>query len=166
MVAIVAFEHHMFFNQTGYPRVKKTFPLDLYSRIVSLADQYDAMTSARVYSRNPMSPDKALNLMIKQAGNQLDPLLLKFFINMVGIYPIGTLVILDSNELALVYESNPGFVKHPRILIIADGNGNRVDAIPVDLAEKNDDGGYRRTIVKALDASKWNINIAEYFLAD
>lgn len=162
--AIVAFEHHMFYNHTGYPMVKKTFSLDLYSRIVTLADQYDAMTSARVYSRNPMSPDKALNLMIKQAGSQLDPLLLQFFINMVGIYPVGTLVTLDSMELGLVYESNPGFVTRPRIFIIADSNGNQVDALQVDLAEKNNEGDYIKTIVRTLDADKWDINIAEYLL--
>jgi len=162
--AIVAFEHHMYYNNTGYPAVKKSFPLDLYSRIVSLADQYDAMTSARVYSRIPLSPDKALNLMIKQAGSQLDPLLLQFFINMVGVYPIGTLVILDSNELGLVCECNPGYVKHPRIFIIADSNGNQVEAFPVDLAEKNDTGAYKRTVIKTLDADKWGVNIAEYLL--
>ncbi len=162
--AIVAFEHHMFYNHTGYPAVKKSFSLDLYSRIVSLADQYDAMTSARVYSRIPMSPDKALNLMIKQSGSQLDPLLLQFFINMVGIYPVGTLVVLDSMELGLVYESNPGFINRPRILIITDGKGNKVEAFSSDLAEKNDEGDYRRTIVKTLDISKWDINIAEYLM--
>lgn len=162
--AIVAFEHHMFYNNTGYPKVKQTFALDLFSRIVSLADQYDAMTSARVYSRIPMSPDKALNLMIKQAGSQLDPLLLKFFINMVGVYPIGTLVVLDSRELGLVYETNPGFIDRPRILLIADNKGNQLDASPYDLAKKNDDGDYQKTIIKTLDASKWNINLAEYLL--
>jgi len=162
--AIVAFEHHMYYNNTGYPKVKQPFALDLFSRIVSIADQYDAMTSARVYSRIPMSPDKALNLMIKQAGNQLDPLLLKFFINMVGVYPIGTLVVLDSRELGLVYETNPGFIDRPRILIIADNKGNPVDASPYDLAEKNNAGDYQKTIIKTLDASKWNINLAEYLL--
>jgi len=162
--AIVAFEHHMFYNHTGYPQVKKNHPLDLFSRIVSLADQYDAMTSARVYSRIPMSPDKALNLMIKQAGSQLDPLLLQFFINMVGIYPIGTLVMLDSKEIGLVYENNPGFINRPRILIVTDSSGNQVDAFSLDLAEKNNDGNYKKTIARALDASKWDISIAEYLL--
>jgi HD-GYP domain-containing protein (c-di-GMP phosphodiesterase class II) len=162
--AIVAFEHHMHYNHTGYPAVKKSFPLDLYSRIVSLSDQYDAMTSARVYSRVPMSPDKALNLMMKQAGTQLDPLLLQFFINMVGVYPIGTLVILDSKELGLVCESNSAFVKRPRIFIITDSNGNQVEAFPADLSEKNTNGRFKRTIVKTLDADKWGVNIAEYLL--
>jgi HD-GYP domain-containing protein (c-di-GMP phosphodiesterase class II) len=162
--AIVAFEHHMYFDNIGYPKVKKPFTLDLFSRIVSISDQYDAMTSARVYSRVPMSPDKALNLMVKQAGTQLDPLLLQFFVNMVGVYPIGTLVVLDSKELGLVYESNPGFIHRPRIMIIADNMGNEIDAFPCDLAEKNSHGDYEKSIIKTLDASQWNINVADYLL--
>jgi HD-GYP domain-containing protein (c-di-GMP phosphodiesterase class II) len=99
--SIVAFEHHMNYDFSGYPRVRKYSDLDFYSRIVSLADQYDAMTSARVYSRIPMSPDKALSIMMERAGTQLDPLLLKFFINMVGIFPIGSLVMLDTSVLSV-----------------------------------------------------------------
>ncbi|PIP41980.1 MAG: hypothetical protein COX19_02170 [Desulfobacterales bacterium CG23_combo_of_CG06-09_8_20_14_all_51_8] len=162
--AIVSFEHHRHFNDAGYPRVKKALPLDLFSRIVSISDQYDAMTSARVYSRTPMSPDRALNLMIKQSGKQLDPLLLQFFLNMIGIYPAGTLVVLDSRELGLVYESNPGFVDRPRILIIADSGGNPVDAVAFDLSEKNGARDYKKSIVRTMDAAKWDINIAQYLL--
>jgi len=73
--AIVSFEHHMFFNNSGYPKVKSPFTLDLFSRIITIADQYDAMTSARVYARKALSPDNALNIMMKRSGKQLDPLL-------------------------------------------------------------------------------------------
>jgi len=100
--AVVAFEHHQHVDYSGYPRVRKRLELDLFSRIVCFADQYDAMTSARVYSRIPMSPDKALSIMMERYGTQLDPLLFKFFINMIGVFPIGTLVMLDSKELGLV----------------------------------------------------------------
>jgi len=73
-------------------------------------------------------------------------------------------VVLDSKELGLVYEINPGILRRPRILIIADTKGNEIEAVPYDLAEKNDDGSYQKTIVKTLDAGKWNINVAEYLL--
>ncbi len=162
--AIVAFEHHMCFNNTGYPKVRKPLPQDLFTKIVSIADQYDAMTSARVYSRTPMSPDKALNLMAKQGGTQLDPVLLQFFINMVGIYPIGTLVVLDSREIGLVYETNPASIGRPRILIIADEKGSEMPAAAFDLSEKNAAGEYKKNIIHTLDAAKWNINIADYLL--
>lgn len=162
--AIVAFEHHMFYNNTGYPEVKKYPSLDLYSRIVSLADQYDAMTSARVYSRTPMSPDKALNLMMKQAGTHLDPLLLQFFINMVGIYPIGTMVLLDTRELGLVYEINPVFVDRPHVMILTDEQGRRTDVRPFDLSEKNAAGDYVKSIVKTMDANAYKVNLADFLL--
>ena len=66
--AIVSFEHHMNFDHSGYPVIKQKMSLDLFSRIVSLADQYDAMTSSRVYSRTPMAPDKALSIMMDRSG--------------------------------------------------------------------------------------------------
>jgi len=162
--AIVAFEHHMNYNLSGYPRVRKYTELDFYSKIVSLVDQYDAMTSSRVYSRIPLAPDKALSVMMERAGTQLDPLLFKFFINMVGVFPIGTLVMLDSRELGLVYESDAVFADRPRVLIIIDKKGERVNGPVVNLTERNETGKYYRSIVKTLDPNKYKINLAEYLL--
>jgi len=162
--AIVAFEHHMNFDLSGYPKIRKGIKLDLLSRIVSLADQYDAMTSARVYSRVPLSPDKALSIMMERAGTQLDPLLFKFFTNMVGVYPIGTLVMLDSKELGLVCESNQVFPNRPRVMIIVNDAGTRTKGTVIDLTEKNEKDQYIRSIRKTLDPNKYNINLAEYLL--
>ncbi len=162
--SIVSFEHHMHYDLSGYPRIRKTIELDFSSRIVCLADQYDAMTSSRVYSRIPMPPDKALSIMMERSGSQLDPLLFKFFINMVGVFPIGTLVMLNTKELGLVYESNQLFVARPRVMIIVDNKGNRVKGSVVDLTEKNEQGGYIRAIVKTMDPNRYKINLAEYLL--
>jgi HD-GYP domain-containing protein (c-di-GMP phosphodiesterase class II) len=162
--SIVSFEHHMHYDLSGYPKVKNYTELDFYSKIVSLADQYDAMTSSRVYSRIPLSPDKALSIMMERAGSQLDPLLFKFFINMVGVFPIGTLVMLDTKELGLVYESDVVFADRPRVLIIIDSRGERVSGPVVNLTEKDAAGKYFRTIVKTLDPNKYKINLAEYLL--
>ncbi len=162
--AIVAFEHHMNFDLTGYPKARKKIHIDLYSRIVSVADQYDAMTSARVYSRTPLSPDKALSIMMERAGTQLDPLIFKFFTNMVGVYPIGTLVMLDTRELGLVCESNQLFPNRPRVMIIVNEAGNRIKGMIVDLTEKNEKDLHIRSIRKTLDPTKYNINLAEYLL--
>jgi HD-GYP domain-containing protein (c-di-GMP phosphodiesterase class II) len=162
--AIVAFEHHMNFDLSGYPKVRKPIVLDLYSRIVSLADQYDAMTSARVYSRTPLSPDKALSIMMERAGTQLDPLLFKFFTNMVGVYPIGTMVLLDTSEMGLVCESNQVFPSRPRVMVIVDDRGNRVKGAVVDLTEKNAEEQFIRSIRKTMDPNKYKINLAEYLL--
>jgi HD-GYP domain-containing protein (c-di-GMP phosphodiesterase class II) len=162
--SIVAFEHHMNYDLSGYPKIRKYAELDFYSKIVSLADQYDAMTSSRVYSRIPLSPDKALSIMMERAGTQLDPILFKFFINMVGVFPIGTLVMLDTKELGLVYESDVVFADRPRVLIIIDTKGERVSGPVVNLTEKDETGKYYRSIVKTLDPNKYKINLAEYLL--
>lgn len=161
---IVAFEHHINIDFSGYPQVRKYKQLDLYSKIVCLADQFDAMTSSRVYSRIPLSPDKALSVMMERSGVDLDPLLFKFFINMVGVFPVGTLVMLDTKELGLVYESNAVFADRPRVLIIIDNKGKKVRGPVVSLAEKDETGRYLRSIVKILDLNKYKINLAEYLL--
>ena len=161
---VVTFEHHIHYDFSGYPKVKRPVDLDFLSRIVCLADQYDAMTSSRVYSRVPMSPDKALSIMLERSGSQLDPLLFKFFINMIGVFPIGTLVMLNTKELGLVYESNQLFASRPRVMIIVDDRGKRVKGNVVDLTEKNTEGAFIRTITKTMDPNKYKINLAEYML--
>ncbi len=162
--ALVAFEHHLNYDITGYPRVSRLKKTDLYTRIVSIADQYDGMTSSRVYARIAMAPDKALSVMTERAGTQIDPLLFKFFINMIGVLPIGSLVQLDTRELGLVYGSNAAFPDRPRVIIITDSNGNKIEGRAADLSEKDDNGMYLRKIVKTIDPSKYGINLADYLL--
>jgi HD-GYP domain-containing protein (c-di-GMP phosphodiesterase class II) len=162
--AIVAFEHHVHPDGGGYPERRFPHDVDLYTRIVSLADQYDGMTSARVYSRTPMSPEKALSLMMERMGSQLDPLLFKFFVNMVGVFPVGTAVILDTKEVALVYGTNSMFADRPRVLVISDPKGRKVQGHLVDLAERSAEGAFTRSIIRTLDPAKYKINLAEYML--
>jgi hypothetical protein len=97
---------------------------------------------------------------------QLDPLLFKIFTNIIGVYPIGTLVMLDTRELGLVFESNPNPEKidRPKVIMITDPSGKRVTGKTLDLSEKMPDGRYKRSIIKALDPKKYTINLAEYFL--
>ena len=162
--SLVAFEHHMNLNHSGYPKVKTPVELDLFSRIVSIADRYDAITASRVYSRTRMSSDKALRHLMEKSGDELDPLLLKFFINMIGVYPIGLLVKLDSNELGLVFENNQQSLLRPRVMILTDSKGNWIEGHVVDLSKVNDRNEYVRTITKTMDPRKYGINTAEYLL--
>ena len=85
---------------------------------------------------------------------------------MVGIYPIGSLVVLNTNEMGLVFENNnnPDFMERPRILLISDSSGARIENIAVDLMEKTEEGDYKWSIEKILDPSKFNINLAEHLL--
>ena len=160
--AISAFEHHKNYDLSGYPKMRNSMNQDLYSRIVSIADQYDAMTSSRVYSRTAKAPDETLRVMMEGAGSRLDPLLMKFFINIVGVYPIGTVVLLDTNELGVVYDNIKQSISRPRVMIITDNNGHRIKEYVVRLSEKNREDEYKRSIIKTVDASKYKINLAEF----
>ncbi len=162
--AIVAFEHHLNLDMSGYPKVREPFRLDLYSRIVSIADQYDAMTSARVYLRVPMSPAKALGIMVQRAGTELDALLLKFFVNMIGVYPLGTLVLLDTREMGLVCGSSGVLPDRPKVLVIIESSGSKSGGYNVDLSEKDEHGRYLRTVVRTLDPHKHRVSTGNYFL--
>lgn len=162
---VSAFEHHLNYDLSGYPKLKNKITLNLFSRIIAIADQYDAMTSSRVYSRIPIPPDRALSIMIDRSGIQLDPYHLKIFVNMVGIYPLGSLVMLDTDELGLVFESNtnPDFIDRPRVFIIMDSTGEKTKNT-IDLMEKDNEGNFKRNIVKTLDPNQYKINLAEYLL--
>lgn len=162
--AIVAFEHHINYDMSGYPKVSPTFKPDFYSKIVSIADSYDAMTSARVYSRTPTAPEDAISTMMKEAGTHYDPVLVKFFVNMIGALPVGSLVLLDTKEFGIVFKSNAVLRNRPIILILVDSSGKKIKGRMEDLAEKDNNGKYLRNPIKTLDPNKYNINLADYLL--
>jgi len=165
-MAISAFEHHINNNRSGYPKVETVFDLELFSKIISIADRYDAITSSRVYSRTAHTAADALSIMHSLSGNELDTSLLKMFIQMIGVYPIGCLVVLDTNELGLVIENNqaPEFIDRPRVLLIADSTGNKIENTEADLTERDNSGSFVRSVSRTLDAAQYGIDLSEYLL--
>jgi hypothetical protein len=93
--------------------------------------------------------------------------IVKALINLLGIYPVGTCVILDSYEVGLVHAANPDPVHlhRPlvRVLSTADGGLNPHGAV-VNLADAKPEGGFQRTIIKVTDPAKYGINPADYFV--
>jgi HD-GYP domain-containing protein (c-di-GMP phosphodiesterase class II) len=162
--ALVSIEHHMNYDLSGYPELKGASELELFSKIVAIADHYDAMTSSRVYSRIPHSPDEALRVMKKKSGIYIDPHLFKLFVNMVGVFPIGSLVLLDSGEMGLVYKNNPNFFDRPQVMIIVNRSGEKTDGFIIDLMEEYSSGKFVHNIVKTIDPNKYRINLAEFLL--
>src|SRR5438094_10521767 len=104
---IVAYEHHMKTDLTGYPKSLRPRELSIYSKIVAVADGFDAATSRRVYQTVPIQPDQVLKEMWENPRRGYDAVVVKAFINLIGIYPVGTCVILDTYELAHVHSANP-----------------------------------------------------------
>jgi HD-GYP domain-containing protein (c-di-GMP phosphodiesterase class II) len=164
---VVAYEHHMKRDVTGYPRSLRTKAIGFYSKIVAVADGFDAATSRRAYQNEPMDPAAVLGEMRDNARRGMDPVIVKAFVNLVGIYPVGTFVVLDTFELAIVHSANanPEMVSRPNALIVSDDLGNvRHPGELVDLAEQDEAGNFRRTIIKTADPDRYGIRIGDYFL--
>jgi HD-GYP domain-containing protein (c-di-GMP phosphodiesterase class II) len=164
----VAMEHHVKEDFSGYPRYFKRQSINLFSKIVKIVDFFDAVTTKRVYRTSHFTRDEALTLMLAQGEKEFHPLLLREFVKMMGVYPVGSLVALDTGELAVVVEVNPesAFLLRPRVKLITDSAGNKRDGETVDLSAVDPaTQPHPRTIVKVLDPLKYGINIADYFLA-
>ena len=160
---VVSFEHHLKLDHTGYPQTSVRRELDLFSRIVTIVDVYDSMTSGRVYARTPLTPDEALRRMLQKQGKSFDPVLLKVFINMLGIYPVGSVVILDTGEIGVVMEAKPEELSRPQVAIIADRFGKREKVETVDLTKMDEKTGeYKRTILRTIDPHRYKLNVARY----
>lgn len=128
-VMLVSAEHHLRFDGSGYPRLGDDWTQGLFARIVTLADCFDAMTASRIYMKRPFTPDAVMRYLFENSGRMFDPDLLRLFVGMVGLYPVGSLVRLESAELALVLEppADGREVERPKVGIIArTGKGSRI----------------------------------------
>jgi HD-GYP domain-containing protein (c-di-GMP phosphodiesterase class II) len=163
---LTAYEHHMRIDFSGYPRVLRKRWMGFFSRIVAVADAFDAATSKRSYQYIPFPPDEVLREMRDNPSRGFDPTIVKAFVNMMGIYPIGTLCILDSGELAVVVAPSPDpeELHRPLVRIVSDSSGRRLPEPPlVDLSESLEvTGRPARTIVKTTDPDKYNIKVSDY----
>ena len=165
---LVAHEHHMRTDLSGYPRHVRPRKLGLFSRIVAVADGFDAATTRRTYQTVPIEPDQVLKEMWSNPRRGYDPMVVKALINLIGVYPIGTCVILDTFEVAIVAStvSDREELNRPVVRIAIDGNGGVAAApgIAVDLYEKNAAGGYVRSIVKVTSPDRYGLVPGDFFV--
>ena len=164
----VALEHHLWANLSGYPKFWKRNKVGLYSKIVKICDFFDSVTTERPYRDHVLTRDQALSLMMEKSGTEFDPVLLKIFANMVGVYPIGSLVALDTKELGIVMEANPEVASmlRPKVKLITDRKGKKVNGEIIDLTEMDSKKReYKRSIVKPLNPHEYDIKVSDYFLA-
>ena len=164
---IVAMEHHMKTDQTGYPRPIRPRQISMYSKIVSVADGFDAATTRRSYQTTPLNPAFVMQEMRDNPRRGMDPVLVKAFINLSGIYPVGTLVVLDTFELGIVHAANPlqDMLSRPIVRVISDAMGNLIHPGElVDLADRDESGTFRRTIIKTENPERYGIRVGDYFV--
>jgi hypothetical protein len=97
----------------------------------------------------------------------MDPVVVKAFSNLIGVYPVGTLVVLDTFELGIVHAINPNpeMISRPLLRIVTDNMGNLLQpGFLIDLATQDEGGGFARTIIKTADPERYGIRVADYFV--
>lgn len=156
----VILEHHERFDGSGYPYNMLGQEISPAGRMAAIVDTYDAMASDRPY-RRALSPSAAVRQIFEEGGALFDPQLVSGFVKTVGIYPVGTLVRLESGHLAVVEESNPAHMLNPVVKVIYHaGRRQYVAPVTVDLSRKI--GNHYGQIVQAESYEAWGISAVRW----
>jgi len=167
-ILVPLFEHHLKYDLSGYPRADWKKPLTLFGKIISIADKYDTLTSSRAYRKSLLSPDRVLGYMLDHAGKDFDPILIKVFINILGVYPVGTLLRLDTDELALVVSSpSRNFSKRPLVCVLEkEGEGSYKKREIINLDERDTEtGNYAREIIETYHPATFGIQPVQHMFS-
>lgn len=162
-IAQIVLGHHLHFNRGGYPEWAQKLPFNQMIDIVAIADTYDAITTLRVY-QHPINPRAALSEMQKLAGTFLDATLVAGFIEMMGKYPVGTMVRLDTNEVAVVYRPNPLDEEAPMVRILIESDGTRL-GVPREQSLVEPDGSRYARVVAVVDPLLKNIDVGKFVVS-
>lgn len=154
-----AYEHHITYKGGGYPQLLQKRVPCLFAQIVSICDTFNAMTSGRIYHSRRMSGDEVITSMVNRSGSDFNPLLLKTFINIIGIYPIGSVVRLNNDQVAIVTKTNPDNLENPEVKIIADRSGLKPEVTVIDLSKEETSGLHIQSVI---DGEKYNIDPANF----
>ncbi|CAN5816633.1 HD domain-containing protein [soil metagenome] len=155
LAPVVAFEHHLRQDLSGYPENIGHRDLNLCTQIVSIADVYDALRSKRVY-REGLPSERIRSIMTQKDSPAFNTRLLRRFINLMGLFPVGTLVRLETEEVAVVTHEHPHDPFRPQVKILLDRLGQMVET-PVLVNTWETDIG-KRGVVEAIDPDTVNLD--------
>ncbi len=155
---VIAFEHHLRLDGTGYPFGVSRAGLNLGTMLCSIADVYDAMRSQRSYQQ-AFPSDRILEVMKRNDGQQFDQHLVRRFTQLLGIFPPGNLVRLDTGALAVVLAVHAPDPSKPRVRIIGLSTRDRLDApYDVNLWETPTDGAGPKAVMASLDPAEFGVD--------
>jgi putative nucleotidyltransferase with HDIG domain len=160
LAPVVAFEHHLRMDGTGYPDGAKRASLNVATMLCSIADVYDAMRSQRTYQQ-AFPTDRIMEVMRRNDGTQFDQHLVRRFAQLIGIYPAGNLVRLNTGAIAVVLKPYAPDPLRPQVRVVFTEEGKRLAlSYDLNLWEIADDntGGYPSSIVKPVDPAVYNVD--------
>jgi len=162
LAPVVAFEHHLRQDLSGYPENVGHRELNLCTQIVSIADVYDALRSNRVY-RQGLPSDRIKAIMTQKDSPAFNGPLLRRFINLMGLFPVGTVVRLASGEIAVVTHEHPTDPFRPQVKLVKDAHGAEVEQAPlVNTWETDSRGQFPYAVEEALDPESVEIDPLAY----
>ncbi len=149
--------HHERLDGTGYPDRLAGDQISAMARMAAIVDVYDAITADRCYHKG-MPAAEALRKMWEWSTDHFDQKLLQAFMRCVGIYPVGSLVRLESGRLGVVVEQNDGSLLTPKLRVFFSTRSNGyIKPEMLDLGRKLGSGGGDR-IVSAESPDKWGVD--------
>jgi HD-GYP domain-containing protein (c-di-GMP phosphodiesterase class II) len=158
LAPVVAFEHHLRNDGSGYPDGVRRPALNLGTMLCSIADVYDAMRSQRKYQQAHPS-DRILEVLRRSDGKQFDQHLVRRFSQLIGIYPVGNLVRLNTGETAVVVKVHAPDPHRPQVKVIIDRAGTRLEyPYEVNLWEVPDEAGQPNAVAAPLDPADVGID--------
>ena len=158
LAPVVAFEHHLRLDGSGYPDGAKRPTLNVGTMLCGIADVYDAMRSQRAYQQ-AFPTDRILEVLKRNDGKQFDQHLVRRFVQLIGIYPAGNVVRLNTGEIGVVLHVHAPDPYRPRVRIVVDPDGYRLDdPYDVNIWEQTDDPSRATTVVAPIDSTDYHFD--------
>ena len=162
LAPVVAFEHHLKQDLSGYPENIGSRKLNLCTMVVSVVDVFDALRSNRAY-RQGLATDRIKHIMSQQESTAFNRTLLRRFVNLMGLFPIGTLVRLNTEELGVVTQTHPEDPFRPQVKLIVDGKGETLETpLLTNTWDRDARGEFPRAVVEAVDGQQVGIDALSY----
>jgi putative nucleotidyltransferase with HDIG domain len=158
LAPVIAFEHHLRLDGSGYPTGIKRPSLNLGTMLCGIADVYDAMRSQRRYQQ-AFPTDRILEVLKRNDGQQFDQHLVRRFTQLLGIYPAGNLVRLNTGEVAVVRQIYAPDPYRPQVRVLFDRNGTRLEvAYQVNLWDVHPESGAASSIAAPVDPANYDVD--------
>jgi HD-GYP domain-containing protein (c-di-GMP phosphodiesterase class II) len=162
--AAIVLEHHAAYDLSGYPTLSGRPHPSLPARMVAVADCFDAVTTTRPY-RKAEERRQALNILLAGAGRGYDPSVVRTFVRLLGLFPVGSLVRLTDKAIGVVVRNHDRLLSRPKVRIMLDSKGDPCDPYEVDLSERDTDGSFRWNVERSMDPGEVGLDMVSLVLS-
>ncbi|MFT5484425.1 MAG: HD-GYP domain-containing protein (c-di-GMP phosphodiesterase class II) [Halieaceae bacterium] len=156
--------HHERMDGSGYPHGLEGDAIPQFARIAGIVDAYDAMVTPRIHA-GPRTSHEAAQELIKRKGTEFDGALVEAFIQVLGLFPTGVLVELNTGEVGIVIKQNPSLRLKPEVMIVLDADKKPNDILEfVDFTNQDTTSSGERWISGELLDGSYDVNARDFFI--